>query len=73
MESIGVWLTWHDKRFKGLKACLTSWPRISTQDHREQIQQVARAGLEPRTAQLQVQPANHLAALTCFMMIIGGC
>ena len=22
MESIGVWLTWYDKRFKGLKVCL---------------------------------------------------
>ena len=49
------------------------WPRISTWDHQEQIQQVARAGLKPGTAGLQVWLADHSATLPPFMMIIGGC
>ena len=42
---------------------LQAWPRIWTRDDREQIQQVARAGLEPGTAGLRVQPTDHSATL----------
>ena len=40
---------------------LQAWPRI--RDDGEQIQQVARAGLEPRTAGLRVRRAHHSATL----------
>ena len=42
---------------------LQSWSRIWTRDYREQIQQVARAGLEPGTAGLRVRRADHSATL----------
>ena len=42
---------------------LQAWPRIRTRDDREQIQQVARAGLEPGTAGLRVRRADHSARL----------
>ena len=42
---------------------LQAWPRILTRDDREQIQQVARAGLEPWTAGLRVRRADHSATL----------
>ena len=38
-------------------------PKNWTRHDREQIQQVARAGLEPWTAGFRVQPANHSATL----------
>ena len=40
---------------------LQAWPRI--RDDGEQIQQVARAGLETRTAGLRVRRAHHSATL----------
>ena len=40
---------------------LQAWPRI--RDDGEQIQQVARAGLEPRTAGLRVRRVYHSATL----------
>ena len=42
---------------------LQAWPRIWTRDDREQIQQVARAGLEPGTAGLRVRRADNSATL----------
>ena len=42
---------------------LQARPKIWTLDGREQIQQVARAGLEPETAGLRVRRADHLATL----------
>ena len=42
---------------------LQVWPRIWTQNNREQIQQVARVGLEPGTAGLWVRRADHSATL----------
>ena len=42
---------------------LQAWPRISTRDDREQIQQVARAGLEPGTAGLRVRSPDHIDTL----------
>ena len=42
---------------------LQAWPRIWTRDDRAQIQQVARAGLEPGTAGLWVRRADHSATL----------
>ena len=42
---------------------LQAWPRNWTRDDRAQIQQVARAGLEPGTAGLRVRRADHSAAL----------
>ena len=43
---------------------LQEWLKIWTRDDWEQIQQVARAGLEPGTAGLQVRPADHSATLS---------
>ena len=51
---------------------LQVWPRIWTQDDREQIQQVARAGLEPGNTGLWVQHADHsatAASLLCWVDI----
>ena len=42
---------------------LQAWPRTWTRDDREQIQQVARAGLEPGTAELGVWRSDHSATL----------
>ena len=42
---------------------LQAWPRIWTQDDREQIQQVAKAGIEPGTAGLRVRHADNSATL----------
>ena len=42
---------------------LQAWPRIWTRDDREQIQQVARAGLERGTTGLRVPRADHSATL----------
>ena len=42
---------------------LQAWPRIWTQDDREQIKQVARAGIEPGTAGLRVRHADNSATL----------
>ena len=42
---------------------LQVWPRIWTRNNWEQIQQVARAGLEPGNAGLQVRCTDHLAML----------
>ena len=42
---------------------LQARPRIWTRDDRAQIQQVARAGLEPGTAGLRVRRADHSATL----------
>ena len=42
---------------------LQAWPRIWTRDDQEQIQQVARAGLEPGTAALRVRRADNSATL----------
>ena len=50
---------------------LKAWPRIWTRDDREQVQQVARAGLEPGTAGLQVRRADHLATLPPLSAIFG--
>ena len=43
---------------------LQAWPRIWTRYDREQIQLVARAGLEPRAAGLRVRRADHSATLS---------
>ena len=40
---------------------LQAWRRIRTREDREQILQVARAGLEPGTAGLRVRCADHSA------------
>ena len=42
---------------------LQAWPRIWTRDDQEQIQQLARAGLEPGTAGLRVRRADNSATL----------
>ena len=42
---------------------LQAWPRIWTWDEQEQIQQLARAGLEPGTAGLRVRRADNSATL----------
>ena len=42
---------------------LQAWPKIWTLDNQEQIQQVARVGLVPGTARLQVRRTDHLATL----------
>ena len=42
---------------------LQAQPRTLTRDNQEQIQQVARAALEPRTAGLRVQGADYSATL----------
>ena len=42
---------------------LQAWPRISTRDDRENIQQVARAVLELGTAGLRVRRADHIDTL----------
>ena len=44
--------------------------RIWTRDDWEQIQQVARAGLEPGTAGLQVRPADHSATLPPCLILL---
>ena len=45
------------------RAYLQAWPRISTRDNREQLQQVARARLDPGTTGLRVRRADHTATL----------
>ena len=52
--------TWQEAATVGYSQ---AWPRIWTRDDREQIQQVARAGLEPGTAGLRVRRADHSATL----------
>ena len=42
---------------------LQAWPRIRTQDCREQIQPGVRAGLELQASVLQVQRSNHSTML----------
>ena len=60
----------------GLVQTLSSvpWPRIWTRDNREQIQQVARSGLESRTAGLRARRADHSVMLffvVYWLLIIG--
>ena len=44
-------------------AILQAWPRIYSQDYREQIQLAVRAGLELGASELHVQRSNHSATL----------
>ena len=51
---------------------LQAWPRIWTQDDREQIKQVARAGIEPGTAGLRVRHADNSATLPPKEFVVAG-
>lgn len=41
--------------------CSQAWPRISTRNDREQIQESGQSGLEPGTTTLRVRGADHSA------------